>query len=43
MTNNSWQGLLSLNGTLEEWVKKSDAEIVAIEEEILEIRELLDD
>jgi hypothetical protein len=27
---------------LEEWVKKSDAEFAAIEDEIREIRELLD-
>jgi hypothetical protein len=39
----SWQGLLSLNGTFEEWVKKSDVEIAAIEAEIPEIRALLDD
>jgi hypothetical protein len=39
----SWQGLLSLNGTFEEWVKKSDAEFAATEEEIRQIRELLDE
>ena len=38
-----WQGLLSLNGTLEEWVKRSDAEFAATEAEIREIRELLDE
>jgi hypothetical protein len=36
----SWQGRQSLNGTLEDRVKKSDAELTAIEEEIREIREL---
>lgn len=43
LTNNSWQDFKYVNGTLEEWVKKSDAEIAAIEEEILEIRKLLKD
>jgi hypothetical protein len=28
---------------LEEWIKKSDAEIAAIDDEIREIRELLDE
>jgi hypothetical protein len=28
---------------LEEWVKKSDAELVAIEDEIQQIRELIDE
>jgi hypothetical protein len=39
----SWQDLRYANGTLEEWVKKSDVEIAAIDEEIREIRELLGD
>lgn len=39
-TNNSWQDLRYANGTLEEWVKKSNAEI---DEGIREIRELLDE
>jgi hypothetical protein len=39
----SWQEFQSVNGTLEEWVKKSDAEFAAIDDEIQEIRELLDD
>jgi hypothetical protein len=37
----SWQGWESVNGTLEEWVKKSNEEITAIDDEIREIRELL--
>ena len=41
--NNSWQDLRYANGTLEKWVKKSDAEMAAIDEEIREIRELLDE
>lgn len=41
----SWQGLVVGNQTsgLEEWVKKSDAELAAIEEGIRKIRELLDE
>lgn len=39
----TWQDLRYANGTLEEWVKKSDEEFAAIEEEIREIRELLDE
>jgi len=42
-TINIWQGLRYANGTLGEWVKKSDEEFAAIEEEIREIRELLDE
>lgn len=37
-----WQDLRYANGTLEEWVKKSEAEILEIEDEIREIRGLLD-
>jgi len=36
-------GVQYVNGTLEEWVRKSDAEVIAIEAEIREIRELLDE
>lgn len=39
----SWQDLRYANGTLEEWVKKSDEEFAAIDEEIREIRELLEE
>jgi hypothetical protein len=38
---NSWQDLRYVNGTLEEWVKKSDDEIAVIEAEIRAIRDLL--
>lgn len=37
------QDLRYANGTLEEWVKKSDEEFAAIDKEIREIRELLDE
>ena len=43
LRENSWQDLRYANGTLEEWVKKSDEEFAAIDEEIREIRELLDE
>jgi Skp family chaperone for outer membrane proteins len=39
--NKSWQDFKYVNGTLEEWIKKSDAELAAIEDEIRQIRELL--
>lgn len=41
--NAIWWSLRDANGTLEEWVRKSDGEIAAIEDEIREMRKLLDD
>jgi len=37
------RNLKYVNGTLEEWVRESDAELAAIEAEIRGMRELLDD
>ena len=42
-TSVKWQDFRYANGTLGEWVKKSDAEVAAVEAEIQQIRELLDE
>jgi hypothetical protein len=39
--NLSWWNIGDVNGTLEEWMKKSDAEFTVIDDEIRGIRELL--
>jgi hypothetical protein len=39
----TWQDFKYVNGILEEWVKKSEAELAATEAEIRQIRELLDE
>jgi hypothetical protein len=36
-----WWSIRDVNGTLEEWVSKSEAESAAIDEKIRKIRELL--
>jgi hypothetical protein len=38
-----WWSVRDVNGTLEEWVKKSDAELAEIENEIQQLHDLLGD